>query len=163
MSNDNQVICLHCFKTIPPSNPPKRDFLGFAKVVCPNCKLESNYPLSAAYYLLYLVLLVGNTCYLFYVLSQGSRFTLHPFGLVVFVLIAIALAKNSRLKREIEAVKKVPPEMQSIDFRTYKRTMIAKDPAYASMSDRDLQPGYQNWLATQQSKVEPDESPKLRA
>jgi len=163
MPNDHQFICLHCFKTITPPTPHKRDFLGFTKVLCPDCGLESKYPLSAAYFTLYLIFLVGNTCFLFGALSRSDRFTLNPFGLIVFVFVAIGLVRNSRIKREIAAIKKVTPEMQPTDFRTYKRMMIAKDPAYASMSDRDLQPGYQNWLATHQSKVESDESPKLRA
>jgi len=160
MPNDNQYLCHHCRETITPRTKPKRDFLGFTKVVCPKCNLESKYPLSAAYSTIYLIMLLGNIGYVFYALSRDGRFTLNPFGLVVLAFVAIGLVQNSRLKREIESIKQTPPGKPATDFATYKRMVIAKDPAYASMSDRELQPGYRNWLAAQQADATADESAK---
>lgn len=160
MPNDNQYLCHHCRKTFTPRTKPKRDFLGFTKVVCPKCNLESKYPLSAAYSTIYFLMLLGNVGHLFYGLSRGERLTLNPFGLIVLAFVATGLAQNARLKREIENIKRTPPGKPSTDFAIYKRIMIAKDPAYASMSDRELKPGYQNWLAAQQADAAVDVTPK---
>ena len=155
----DQYLCLHCRETVTPQEKPKRTFMGFAKLLCPLCKKESKCPLTPGYTAVYGILLAGNVLFVLYALSQGG-FTPNPIGIIVLIFVVISLVESARLKRDIEVIKATPPGTQLTDFRSYKRMLLAKDSAYASMNDRDLKPGYEEWLAAQQSNKGTDSSPK---
>jgi DNA-directed RNA polymerase subunit RPC12/RpoP len=89
---------------------PRRSFMGFFKVICPNCKKEFRYPLSPGYTACYWILLIGNIVWALYLISQG-RFGPNPIGLVVLIFVIISLFKSSKLKREIDQLKEKLPNL----------------------------------------------------
>ena len=136
--------------------------MGFPKLICPLCKKESRYPLNSPRTIFYWILLAGNVLYGLYLLSQGG-FVLNPIGLIITIYVVISLVESGRLKRDIETIKQTPPGTQLTDFRSYKRMLIAKDSAYASINDRDLKSGYEQWLAAQPSNSGTDSSTNDRS
>ncbi len=124
--------------------------MGFPKLLCPLCNKESRYPLTPGYIAIYGLLLLGNAVWLVYALSTGGRISPNPIGIIILVYVVISLVESARIKRDIATIQDTPPGVPLTDFRSYKRMMLAKDPAYAHVNDRDLKAGYREWLAAQQ-------------
>ena len=104
METKNEYLCPSCVSMVEVSVKPKRSFMGFFKIICPNCKKEFRYPLSSGYTAFYWILLIGNIVWALYLISQGS-FVPNPIGIVVGIYVIISLVKSSKLKREIEQLK----------------------------------------------------------
>jgi len=104
METKNEYLCPSCMSMVEVSVKPKRSFMGFFKVICPNCKKEFRYPISSGYTAFYWILLIGNAVWALYLISQG-RFGVNPIGLIVCIFVIISLVKSSKLKREIDQLK----------------------------------------------------------
>ena len=110
METNNEYLCPSCMSMVEEWGKPRRSFMGFFKVICPNCKKEFRYPLSPGYTACYWILLIGNVVWALYLISQG-RFGPNPIGLVVLIFVIISLFKSSKLKREIEQLKEKLPNL----------------------------------------------------
>ena len=94
----DEVICTECKSRFRLAAKPKRSFLGFPKLFCPQCKQSFLYPLTSGYLFFYwlmvaLMIVVGA-----YVISQGGT----PIPGFVAIAIVFALFKNSSIKRKLE-------------------------------------------------------------
>jgi hypothetical protein len=107
-----KYLCPDCKAMVVVSSKPKRSFMGFLRIQCPTCKKEFSYPLTPGYVACYWFLLAYNainTIYLINVLLQGGAFIPNPIGMVVLVYVIISLVKNTKLKREIDELRKTLP------------------------------------------------------
>ncbi|MDO8772337.1 MAG: hypothetical protein Q7K57_27275 [Burkholderiaceae bacterium] len=89
----HNAVCPHCkhqFTAI-----PKRSFLGFQKLTCPECKENVVYPLTSGYRTTYWVLLV------FMVLSIVGSFSRGEIGVPggLGIAVAIALTRDWSIKK----------------------------------------------------------------
>lgn len=86
--------CKACFKAT-----PKRTFLGFQRLVCPECKKDVVYPLTGGYRTTYWVLFV------FMVLAMIGSFARGEFGVPggLGIAVAIALIRDWSIKNRVAA------------------------------------------------------------
>lgn len=91
------AVCPHCKARF--AATPKRTFLGFQKVACPECKESVVYPLTRGYRTTYWVLFV------FMVLSIVGSFSRGEFGVPggLGIAVAIALMRDWSIKRRVAA------------------------------------------------------------
>jgi DNA-directed RNA polymerase subunit RPC12/RpoP len=96
-----KYLCPNCKKSVELTAKPKRSFMGFLRIPCPNCQKEFRYPLKAGYVVVYWILLAINLAWITYILSQGERFFPNPIGVIVLIYVIISLVKNTVLKDQI--------------------------------------------------------------
>lgn len=91
------AVCSHCKHHF--TGLPKRSFLGFQKLNCPECKEKVTYPLTSGYRTTYWVLLV------FMVLSIVGSFSRGEIGLPggIGIAVVIALISDWNIKKRIRA------------------------------------------------------------
>ena len=94
------AVCPHCFTQF--SETPKSSFLGFQKLVCPNCKEDVVYPLTRGYRITYWVLFVYMLLSVVVALSNGEIG--FPGGMGIAVMIALVRDKilKSRVAKAAE-------------------------------------------------------------
>lgn len=99
--NTNIYVCPQCKYAVRLAARPRLNFMGFARIPCPTCHSEFQYPLEIATALFYWLLLIGNVGLLTYLLSQGQTLVPNPFGIVLLAYVLNALVKDYRLKRHV--------------------------------------------------------------
>ena len=96
-----EVFCTRCAKKFALTSAfPKRTFLGFLKLICPNCKKKFSYPLTDSYrsiYQLIIIMSIVGILYAFFYLKEIPL--LSPIGLLAI----IALWRDRGLKKVISA------------------------------------------------------------
>jgi len=106
MATQEEYICINCKSFVEIPGKPKKNFLGFEKLVCPKCKKPFQYPLDIFYKGFYWLLLLGNVALLIYMISKGSFsiFGINPIGLAVLIYVGFGLKKNYSLVKKINQV-----------------------------------------------------------
>lgn len=82
------------------TDTPKKTFLGFQRLTCPNCKEDVVHPLTPGYRTTYWVILGFMTVGFFAALSQGSSAV--PGGLSFAAL--ITLVHDNAIKKRVRAI-----------------------------------------------------------
>lgn len=89
------AVCPHCKARF--NATPKRTFLGFQKLACPECKRDLVYPLTRGYRIAYCVLVVLMVLSIVGSFSRGEIGV--PGGLGIAV--AIALIRDWTIKKGV--------------------------------------------------------------
>ena len=97
----NTYVCTNCKTVVELSTKPKRSFMGFFRIQCPECKKEFRYPLTTGYEVVYWLLLIGNVLWISSIVARGNTVIPNPVGIVVLVYVIVSLLKSSQLKRQI--------------------------------------------------------------
>jgi hypothetical protein len=95
---DGDLVCGSCHVALSNSGPIPRTFLGFGRVVCPQCGQTTHYPLTNGTKIFYWVLVAAVTVFCVVELSQGN--VALP-GLVWIAAVA-ALVNNGSIERKVE-------------------------------------------------------------
>ena len=89
------AVCSHCQNKF--TEVPKKSFLGFQKLTCPECNTTLTFPLTDGYRIIYWILLIFMVLSVIGSLSQGNF--IFP-GLVSFAMI-FALIRDRKLKKSL--------------------------------------------------------------
>ena len=87
------VVCSKCQNKF--TDVPKRSFLGFQKINCPECKEKLTFPLTDGYRVIYWVILFSMALQILVSLNEGNF--IFP-GLLSFAIV-FALIRDRTLKK----------------------------------------------------------------
>lgn len=90
--SDIDAICTKCKTKFNAS--PKRSFLGFQKLVCPNCQEKITYPLTKGYRITYQVIFVLMIIFIIGQFSQGQIG--YPGGIGIAIIFALVRDRSIR-------------------------------------------------------------------
>ena len=98
---ENTYVCTNCKTVVSLSTKPKRSFMGFLRIPCPECKTEFRYPLTTGYMAFYWLLLIGNVLWILFIVTQGNTVIPNPLGVIVLIFVIISLVKSRQLERQV--------------------------------------------------------------
>ena len=101
-----EAICRSCHKTF--RAQPKRTFLGFQRLVCPDCSREVMYPLTSGYRTAYWIFVGFMALVILASLAQGQI----AFPGLIGLAMIWALDRDRRLRKEVasaETAAAAPP------------------------------------------------------
>jgi hypothetical protein len=89
------AVCTSCGTGF--NQAPKRSFLGFQKLTCPNCQIEVTYPLTSGFRTTYFFIIALMISMILYTFSQGG--VGFPGGIGIAMI--YALVKDWGIRKRI--------------------------------------------------------------
>ena len=100
MSETKIFNCKKC--NVSSETAPKFSFLGFSKFTCPNCKNVTRGPMKKSYRIISWIILVLGIASPFAGVAAGEPLDFGTYRLVIIALIAFALFKDYKIRKELK-------------------------------------------------------------